>query len=61
MPSRAASERITSYDSEIYIRKDRVLEVTENITVLADDQKILHGIYRDFPAEVLIIMYYIKP
>ena len=45
----AASERFTSIDSEIYIRKDGVLEVTENLTVLADNQKILHGIYRDFP------------
>lgn len=49
LPSSAASERFTSVDSEIYIRKDGVLEVTENLTVLADNQKILHGIYRDFP------------
>jgi len=49
LPSKAASERFTSIDSEIYIRKDGVLEVTENLTVLADNQKILHGIYRDFP------------
>ena len=44
-----AQERITSYDSEIDIRADGVLDVTERITVHAEGSNIRRGIYRDFP------------
>lgn len=45
----AAEERIHDYRSDISIRKDGVLDVTETIRVQVDNQIINHGIYRDFP------------
>ena len=45
----AAQERITSYDSQVQIRQDGSLEVTEHITVHAEGTDIRRGIYRDFP------------
>ena len=45
----AAQERILSYDSEIEIRADGSLDVTEHITVRAEGNQIRRGIYRDFP------------
>jgi uncharacterized membrane protein YgcG len=45
----AAQERILAYDSEIDIRADAGLDVTERITVRAEGQQIRRGIYRDFP------------
>ncbi len=45
----AAQERITAYDSEIDIRADGSLDVTENITVYGQGTEIRRGIYRDFP------------
>ncbi|MEO8193487.1 MAG: DUF2207 domain-containing protein [Gemmatimonadales bacterium] len=45
----AAQERILSYDSEIDVRKDASIDVTERITVRAEGQQIRRGIYRDFP------------
>ena len=44
-----AQERITAYDSEIDIRADGSLDVTERITVHAEGSNIRRGIYRDFP------------
>ena len=44
-----AEERILSYDSDIDIRADGSLDVTERITVRAEGQQIRRGIYRDFP------------
>ena len=44
-----AQERITSYDSEIDIRADGSLDVSERITVHAEGNNIRRGIYRDFP------------
>lgn len=45
----AAQERILSYDSEIEIRADGSLDVTEHITVRAEGNQIRRGIYREFP------------
>lgn len=45
----AAEERILSYDSQVAIRKDGTLDVTETIRVRVENVAINHGIYRDFP------------
>ncbi len=45
----AAQERILSYDSEVQVRGDGDLEVTERIAVRAEGSNIRRGIYRDFP------------
>jgi len=44
-----ANERITHFHSDIHIRADRSLLVTETIDVIAQNTNIRHGIYRDFP------------
>ena len=44
-----AQERILAYDSEIDIRNDGSLDVTERITVRAEGSEIRRGIYREFP------------
>ena len=44
-----AAETIDSYASEVVVRPDGVLDVTEVIKVSAEGKKIRHGIYRDFP------------
>ncbi len=46
-----ADERILSYDSEITVRQDSTLLVTETIRVRAEGQQIRRGIYRDFPTD----------
>lgn len=45
----AAQERILDYASELRIRPDGSLDVTETIRVRAEGQRIRRGIYRDFP------------
>lgn len=44
-----AEEQILSYDSEIEVRADGSLDVTERITVTVEGNQIRRGIYRDFP------------
>ncbi len=44
-----ADERILSYDSQITVRTDSSLEVTETILVRAEGQQIRRGIFREFP------------
>ncbi len=44
-----ADERILRYLSDVQIQKDSSLEVTETIVVRAENDRINHGIYRDFP------------
>ena len=44
-----AQERIKAYHAEITVLADGSMEVTENITVRAEGQRIRRGIYRDFP------------
>ena len=45
----AAPEYISNFSSKINIEKDGSLIVTEDIAVITNQDKILHGIYRDFP------------
>ena len=47
--SAAAEERITSYNSTIDVARNGALTVTETISVVAEGDRIRHGIYRDFP------------
>jgi uncharacterized membrane protein YgcG len=47
-PARA-QEIIKSYDSDIDVRSDGSMDVTERITVHAEGNQIRRGIYRDFP------------
>jgi len=44
-----ADERILDYESDILVRQDGWIEVTETITVRAEGAKIRRGIYRDYP------------
>jgi uncharacterized membrane protein YgcG len=44
-----AQERILSYNSQIEIRTDGSIDVTEEIKVHAEGNQIRRGIYRDFP------------
>jgi uncharacterized membrane protein YgcG len=45
----ADSERIISFQSDITVREDSVLQVTERIVVRSLGDSIKRGIYRDFP------------
>jgi uncharacterized membrane protein YgcG len=45
----SAEERILRFISDVQIRKDSSLEVTETIDVHAERNAINHGIFRDFP------------
>jgi uncharacterized membrane protein YgcG len=47
--SYAAYERIVSFDSHIQVLDDGTIKVTEEISVDCQQEKIRHGIYRDFP------------
>jgi len=44
-----AEERITQFDSRIAVQKDGSLDVTETIDLTVENQRINHGIFRDFP------------
>lgn len=44
-----ADERILSYHSDILVRADGWIEVTETISVRAEGNQIRRGIYRDYP------------
>jgi uncharacterized membrane protein YgcG len=44
-----ADERIHNYHSDILVRADGWIEVTETITVRAEGNQIRRGIYRDYP------------
>ena len=44
-----ADERVLDYESDILVRRDGWIEVTETITVRAEGAKIRRGIYRDYP------------
>src|SRR5436305_5101877 len=45
----SADERITNYDSKIEVARNGALTVMETISVIAEGDRIRHGIYRDFP------------
>jgi hypothetical protein len=44
-----ADERILNYQSDILVRQDGWIEVSETITVRAEGARIRRGIYRDYP------------
>ena len=44
-----AEERILRYLSDVQVQEDSSLEVTETIDLRAENNRINHGIYRDFP------------
>lgn len=44
-----ADERILHYLSDVRVQRDSSIEVTETIDVRAENDRINHGIYRDFP------------
>ena len=46
-----ADERILEFHSDITIKRDGWIEVTETIRVRAEGDRIRRGIYRDFPTE----------
>jgi hypothetical protein len=46
-----ADERILDFHSDITIKQDGWIEVTETIRVRAEGERIRRGIYRDFPTE----------
>ncbi len=47
--SRAQTERIPDFHSDITLQDDSSLQVTETITVVAAGSLIRHGIFREFP------------
>ena len=47
--AQAQGEQILTYHSDIELRKDRSMIVTESIRVVSRGYQIRHGIYRDFP------------
>jgi uncharacterized membrane protein YgcG len=47
--SAAAEERITRFSSDVQVRPDASLDVTETIDVIAEHNQINRGIFRDFP------------
>ena len=48
-----AEESILNYSVDIGVEKNSELNITENITVYAEGNKIRRGIYRDFPTQYL--------
>ncbi len=44
-----AEERILRYSSDVQVQPDSSLAVTETILVRAENERIKHGLYRDFP------------
>jgi len=46
-----ADERILAYHSDIVVRADGWIEVTESIRVRAEGNQIRRGIYRDYPTD----------
>ena len=47
----SADERILSFHSDILVRSDGVLEVTETIRIRAEGNQIKRGIFRDYPTD----------
>jgi uncharacterized membrane protein YgcG len=46
-----SDERILDFHSDIVVRQDGWIDVTEHITVRSEQNRILRGIYRDFPTD----------
>jgi uncharacterized membrane protein YgcG len=49
--SRAQTEKIVDFHSDITLQDDSTLQVTETITVMAAGNQIRHGIFREFPTD----------
>ncbi len=49
--SSGAEEKTLLFSSSVKVHEDSSLEVREEITVNIEGQKILHGIFRDFPTQ----------
>ena len=49
--SASADERILHFQSDIVVREDGGLDVTETVRVQSAGNQIRHGIYRDFPTD----------
>lgn len=47
------TEKIQNFSSLIQVNKDATLNVTENILVYADKQKIIHGLIRSLPTQYI--------
>ncbi|HEV7658209.1 MAG TPA: DUF2207 domain-containing protein [Allosphingosinicella sp.] len=47
--AQAGVERILSFSSDIQVRRDASLDVTDTIRIAARGDRFRHGIYRDFP------------
>lgn len=47
--SGAGGERILSFSSDIQVRRDASLDVTETIRIEARGERFQHGLYRNFP------------
>jgi uncharacterized membrane protein YgcG len=47
----SAAEEILLFHSDLRVRQDGALDVTEEITVRAEGRSIKHGIFRDFPTK----------
>ncbi|MEO7239898.1 MAG: DUF2207 domain-containing protein [Sphingomicrobium sp.] len=48
-PAAHAEERIVAFVSDVAVQPDAALDVTETIDVVAENNRINHGIFRDFP------------
>jgi uncharacterized membrane protein YgcG len=48
-----SDERILEFHSDIVVRQDGWIDVTEHITVRSEQNRILRGIYRDFPTDYI--------
>ena len=46
-----SDERILEFHSDIVVGQDGWIDVTEHITVRSEQNRILRGIYRDFPTD----------
>jgi uncharacterized membrane protein YgcG len=49
--SRAQTEKILDFHSDITLEDDSTLQVTETISVIAAGNQIRHGIFREFPTD----------
>jgi len=56
IPAAHAEERILSFKSHIKVNPDSSLTVRETIKVLCENDKIKHGIYRDFPTSYGVVV-----
>ncbi len=51
-----AEERILKFQSLVTVKDDSTLVVRETIKVICENDKIKHGIYRDFPTSYDVLI-----